>query len=166
MGALPSTGGLESQVSAPHPGVIRGPAASGSLRLKPLVPPGRRLLIQVRLHRGRTCEPLALVIGDKLMISKTSLVQLSTLLLDLCGCSFACGFLLGHTGASFRKLRLLAALIRGATMFTRDLFTPLPQLSLAGANPRTLTRPRRQQRQREQYQYDHNDHDDHDDHCR
>ncbi len=67
--------------------------------------------------------------------------------------------MLGHTGTSLGKLRLLAALVRGATMLTRNLLTPLPQLTLASADPRTLTRSRHQQSQRDQYEYDDDDHD-------
>jgi hypothetical protein len=94
------------------------------------------------------------------MISKTALMQLGPLLLELRSRPLARSLLLGHTSTTLGKLGLLASLIRGATMLAGDLLTPLPKLTLAGANPRTFTRPRHKQRKRHQYDQHDNDHDD------
>jgi hypothetical protein len=85
------------------------------------------------------------------MVGKTALMQLGSLLLKLRSRPLACGFLLGHASTTLGKLGLLASLIRRATMLAGDLLTPLPQLTLAGANPRTFTRSRHKQRKRNHY---------------
>lgn len=70
-------------------------------------------------------------------------MQLGSLLLKLRRGSISGGFLLGHTGSALGEFRLLSSLVCGLTMLACDILAPLPQLTLAGGNPRTFTRPRK-----------------------
>jgi hypothetical protein len=94
------------------------------------------------------------------VVGKTSLVQLSSLMLELRFCSLSGGFLLGHTSSALSEFSLLSLLGRGLTMLTRDILTPLPQLPFAGGYPRAFPRPRQKQSESDQYQYNDNYDDD------
>jgi hypothetical protein len=107
-------------------------------------------------------EAFAFVVGDELVVGETLLVQLGSLLLELCLGSFSRRFLLGHASATLGDLCLLGSLGRRLTMLAHNILTALSQLALAGSQPSPFAGPWQQDNES-----DHDEDDDHnnDDQC-